>query len=79
MITKFDKLIIDYFQTKKLCGASITKFLFVYKEIDLFLDDFLIKHSEYIKKSYVIICIVQNIDLSTLKCKTCGKQQNYYH
>lgn len=46
MITKFDKLIINYFQTKKLCGASITKFLFVYKEIDLFLDDFLIKHPE---------------------------------
>lgn len=79
MITKFDKLIIDYFQTKKLCGASITKFLCVYSEIDLFLDDFLFKHPEYIKKSYVIICIVQNIDLSTLKCKTCGKQQDYYH
>ena len=44
MITKFDKLIIDYFQNKKLCGASVAKFLFVYKEIDLFLDDFLIKH-----------------------------------
>lgn len=79
MITKFDKSIVDYFQTKKLCGASITKFLNVYREVDLFLDDFLIKHLEYIKKSFVVNCIVRNIDLSILKCKTCGKQQDYYH
>ena len=58
MITRFDYIIFDYFQTKKLCGASITKFLYVYKEIDSFLDDFLIKHIEFIKKNicYYLHC-----------------------
>ena len=57
MITNFDSIIFDYFQTKKLCGASITKFLYVYKEVDSFLDDFLIKHTEFIKNYMLLFAL----------------------
>ena len=63
MITRFDYIIFDYFQTKKLCGASITKFLYVYKEIDSFLDDFLIKHTEFIKKKHMLLFTLCKISI----------------
>lgn len=79
MITKFDSFILEYFKNKRLCGATTTKFLSIHKEIDSYLEDFLLTHPEYIKKSFVINCIVRYIDLSSMKCKICGKQQDYYH
>lgn len=79
MITEFDSIILEYFEDKRLCGATVAKFLSMYKEIDSYLEEFLLSHPEYIKKSFVVNCIVRNIDLSTLKCKTCNKHQDYYH
>lgn len=79
MITKFDSIILEYFKDKRLCGATATKFLSMHKEIDFYLEKFLLSHPEYIKKSFVINYVVRNIDLSSMKCKTCGKQQDYYH
>ena len=45
MITKFDSIILEYFKDKRLCGTTTTKFLFMHKEIDFYLEDFFIKSS----------------------------------
>lgn len=53
MITDFDSIILEYFKDKRLCGATTTKFLSMYNEIDSYLEEFLLSHPEYIKKSFI--------------------------
>ena len=60
MITTFDSIILEYFKDKRLCGATTAKFLSIHKEIDSYLEEFLLSHPEYIKKSFIINCIILN-------------------
>lgn len=72
-------LILQYFKDVSLTRKTLNKFFKFYPDVEKEVDEFLDIHPFFVKKYYIISCIVNNINLLDKKCKFCHNQLDYFH